>query len=259
MVNFPKISAAFSLALASSLSMAAAPASLEGGTWLLTQIADQAASGAHLRFKAGQVVGSDACNQLRSSYQTGAKASLQFAAGGGASTLMACAPAQEQTAQAFKAALAQTQSYSIANGKLSLLDAQGKTLAVFALQNDKLDGSSWQLQGLNNGSNAVVSQASVEKLQIRFLPQGQFSASTPCGELKSYWRANSKTHSITVRKPRAAGAVCAKTDAARLEYQQLRQALAKSKSYTITGQRLELRDKKGALQISAQIRTPAAP
>lgn len=255
MVNFPKIGVACTLALASSLSLAAAPApaSLEGATWLLSQVAGQAASGAHLRFAAGKLQGNDACNHFRSSYEAGAAQSLRFAAGSGAATLMACAPEQEQTAKALKEALAQTHSYQIANAQLQLLGADKKVLAVFALQNDKLDGSKWQLQGLNNGQNAVVSQASTEQLHIAFLPQGKFSASTPCGSLKSYWRANGKTHSITIRKPRADGKACAKSAAAFAEHQQLRKALAKSKTYTITGERLELRDKKGALQISASI------
>jgi heat shock protein HslJ len=253
MVNYPKIGTALALALTSSLGLAAAPASLEGGTWLLSQVAGQAAGGAHLRFAAGKVQGSDACNTFRSSYEAGTAQSLRFAAGGGASTLMACAPEQDRTAKAFKDALAQTQSYQIAETQLQLLGAENKVLAVLTLQNDKLDGSKWQLQGLNNGNNAVVSQAGTEQLHIAFLPKGQFSASTPCGGLKSYWRANGKSHSITIRKPRADGTACTKPDAAFAEQQQLRKALAHSDVYTITGDRLELRDKKGALQISAKL------
>jgi heat shock protein HslJ len=260
MTHFQKFTTRFASALtalvASTAALAApAPAAalaLQGGTWLLTQVNGAAATGAHLRFAAGQVQGNDACNSLRSSYQTGAEHALRFAAEGGAATLMACAPEQEKTAKAFKAALAQTQSYSLAGQTLTLLDAEKKALAVFTLQNDKLDGTTWQLQGLNNGKDAVVSQASTEKLKIAFLPHGKLSASTPCGQLQSYYHTKGKAQSISIRQPRADGKTCTKSDAAYAEHQQLRKALKKSSSYQITGTSLELRDKKGSLQISAQ-------
>ena len=250
---------ASSLLAASALAQAAtpaAPAALAGGqTWLLTQVGGQAAaaSGAHLRFAGTQVLGNDACNNFRSAYTADAKQALRFDAAGGASTLMACAPEKEATAKALKEALAQTQSYQLDGKTLRLLGAEQKVLAVFTLQNDKLNGTSWQLQGLNNGKEAVVSQASLEKIQLRFLPAGKLQASTPCGDLTSYYRTKPAQHSIAIRKPRADGKVCAKSDAAHAEFAQVKRALKRSAGYQITGQRLELRDKKGALQISATL------
>ena len=243
--------AAAALACSAAALAAPQPVALAGGTWLLSELAGQSATGAHLRFDGKQVAGNDACNQFRSSYQVGADGSLKLDEAGGAATLMACAPEQEATAQAFKAALAQTQSYRTEGKQLQLLGAEKKVLAVFSLQNDKLGGTQWQLQGLNNGKNAVVSQASVETLNIRFLPAGKLQASSPCGDLASYYRAQTAQHSISIRKPRASGKVCAKNDAAYAEFKQLKKALKDSKTYQITGDRLELRDKNGALQISA--------
>ena len=250
MMHHIAVSAA-AIALSASALAAPQPVALAGGTWLLAELAGQTASGAHLRFDGKQVAGNDACNQFRNSYSAGADGSLKLGEAGGAATLMACAPEQEATAKAFKDALAQTQAYRVEGQSLQLLGAEKKVLAVFNLQNDKLDGTQWQLQGLNNGKNAVVSQASVEALKIRFLPAGKLQASSPCGDLSSYYRAKPAQHSINIRKPRASGKVCAKGDAAYAEFKQLKKALKDSKTYQITGDRLELRDKKGALQISA--------
>lgn len=252
MVNFLKVGAIAALALAGSLSLAATPASLEKGTWLLNQVAGQAASGAHLRFAAGKLQGNDACNNFRSSYEAGAAQTLRFAAGSGAATLMACAPEQEQTAKAVKEALTKTQSYQIADSQLQLLDADKNVLAIFALQNEQLEGSKWQVQGLNNGKNAVVSQASVELLGIEFSAKGKLLASSPCGQLASDYRSQAAEHRIHIRKLRANGKTCAKTDAAYAEFKQLKKALERSRTYLITGERIELRDKKGGLQISAK-------
>jgi heat shock protein HslJ len=227
------------------------PGTLVGGTWLLQPAAGQAVSGAYLRFDGKLAQGNDSCNQFRSGYQAGADSALTFDANSGAATLMACGPEKDASSKAFKDALAQTQSYSVDGQKLELLGAEKKVLAVFHLQNENLSGTQWQLQGLNNGKNAVVSQASVEQLSIHFLPAGKFQASSPCGQLTSYYRSNQAKHSISIRKPRADGKVCAKTNAAYAEFQQLKKALKNSRTYQITGERLELRDKKGALQISA--------
>lgn len=251
MAMMQKIGVTLAALTLSATACAAAPAALAGGTWLLQPAADQAASGAYLRFDGKLALGNDSCNQFRSGYQTGANGALTFDARGGAATLMACGPEKDASSKAFKDALASTQSYRIEGKNLQLLGAEQKVLAVFHLQNENLSGTQWQLQGLNNGKNAVVGQASVEQLSIRFLPAGKLAADTPCGQLQSYYRANSKTHSVSIRKPRASGKTCAKSDAAYAEHQQLRKALSKSSSYQITGERLELRDKKGALQISA--------
>ena len=73
MITMQKI-ALSAAAIAFSAAAWAAPqaAALPGGTWLLSELAGQAATGAHLRFAAQQAVGNDACNHFRSSYQAGA-------------------------------------------------------------------------------------------------------------------------------------------------------------------------------------------
>ena len=229
------------------------PAALaQGGTWQLAQLDGQVASGAYLRFADKQVQGNDGCNQFRGAFSTAANQALRFDAGSMAGTLMACAPEQEKTAQAFKQALTQTQNYRSADNRLELLGAEQKVLAVLVLQSEKLAGSKWQLQGLNNGKQAVVSQASLEAVQISFLPAGKLQISTPCGAAKSYYRLTEAKRRIHIRKPRADGKVCAKTDAAYAEFKQLKKALKNSDRYQITGDQLELRSKNGALQISAQ-------
>lgn len=245
-------SAAVFAAQAAAQSLTQPAALAQGGTWQLAQLDGQAASGAYLRFADKQVQGNDGCNQFRGAFSTAANQGLRFDAGSMAGTLMACAPEKEKTAQAFKAALTQTQHYRSADKRLELLGAEQKVLAVLVLQSEKLAGSKWQLQGLNNGKNAVVSQASLEAVQISFLPAGKLQISTPCGAAKSYYRVAEAKRDIHIRKPRADGKVCAKTDAAYAEYKQLKKALKQSDRYQITGDHLELRSKNGALQISAQ-------
>lgn len=248
-----KLTIAALLLAASATVFAAQPAALaNGGTWQLAQIGGESAAGAYLRFDGQQVQGNDGCNQFRGGFSAGADQALRFDAGNMAGTLMACAPKQEKTAQAFQAVLMQTQHYRSANDRLELLGEEQKVLAVLVLQSEKLAGSKWQLQSLNNGKNGVVSQASLEAVQINFLPAGKLQISTPCGAARSYYRVTEAKRRIHIRKPRAAGKVCASTDAAYAEFKQLKKAFKLSHSYQITGDQLELRSKSGALQISAQ-------
>ncbi len=240
-------------ALAMNASFAQSPAALEG-TWLLQSVAGQAAQGAHLSLSQGRATGNDACNNFSGSYSTaGVAQALRFAPQGMASTMMACPPEAEAVAQPFKAALAQTHSYSLSQQTLSLLGAEGQTLATFALQDDNLVGTQWQITGLNNGRNAVVSQASTEALRLKFLPKGKLQAQAACGLSVGTYSLQPQTHSLEVGQVCIRGQGCPRFDPQREELAQLHQALLNSSSYRRTGDKLELRDKDGALQISASL------
>lgn len=117
-----------------SLLLAACTASdpLNGTGWILSTLAGQPAlSGVTvtLNFQDGTVSGSDGCNSYSSAYQSSDdKLTIDKNI---ISTMMACDETIMQQAPAFTAALPQVSSFKVDADQLTLLNADGETLAVF--------------------------------------------------------------------------------------------------------------------------------
>lgn len=243
----------FLFACLSAAASAAMATDIQGATWLLQELAGKPVSGIHLRLADGRASGNDGCNLLMGQYSGGTEGSLRFQVDSMASTMMACLPERSATASSYQAALAQTQGYQLQAQTLTLTDAKGKALAVYALQNDGLEGTQWQITGLNNGRQAVVSKASIAQLQLRFLADGQLQATASCGTSYGVYSFDTESHGLEIPNICIRGKACPKFDPARAELAQLHQALQSSTSYRRTGERLELRSEDGALQISATV------
>ena len=123
--------------LAASLILSACTAGgsadLDGTSWTLTELNGQPVlpdRPASLQFEKDRLGGSDSCNSFGGSYTASGS---QIKVGNDmVSTLMACEEAVMQQASAYTSALLQAVEYKIEGGQLTLLDADGKTLAAFA-------------------------------------------------------------------------------------------------------------------------------
>lgn len=115
---------------------------IEGPVWWLTQLGDQPVAGsrepqrdAQVAFErsSGRVTGSGGCNRMSGSF-TRSGSSLRISQIG--ATKMACADAaRTETETLFIQALQSTASYRLAGpGRLALIDAGGRTLAVLSSQ-----------------------------------------------------------------------------------------------------------------------------
>ncbi|RYF34576.1 MAG: META domain-containing protein [Comamonadaceae bacterium] len=133
-------------ALAASLSACGSGISLdepiEGPVWWLTQLADQPVAAGRepqrdpqvaFERSSGRVSGSGGCNRMTGSF-TRSGSNLRISQLG--STRMACAdPSRTETEGLFFNALQSTASYRLAGpGRLALIDAGGRTVAVLSSQ-----------------------------------------------------------------------------------------------------------------------------
>ena len=111
---------------------------IEGPVWRLVQLGDEpiAAGGdAQLQFdrNSGRVSGSGGCNRVTGSFT---RAGVSLKLGQMAATRMACAdPVRGANEAQFLSALQSTASYRLAPGRLALLDAGGRTVALLSSGN----------------------------------------------------------------------------------------------------------------------------
>jgi len=111
---------------------------IEGPVWRLAQLGDQPVApggDAQLQFdgSSGRVSGSGGCNRLSGSYT---RSGIALKIGQLASTRMACTdPVRGATEAQFLSALQTTASYRLAPGRLALLDASGRTVALLSSGN----------------------------------------------------------------------------------------------------------------------------
>ena len=108
---------------------------IEGPVWRLVQLGDEpiAPGGdAQLQFdrNSGRVSGSGGCNRVTGSFT---RAGVSLKLGQMAATRMACAdPVRGANEAQFLSALQNTASYRLAPGRLALLDASGRTVALLS-------------------------------------------------------------------------------------------------------------------------------
>jgi heat shock protein HslJ len=108
---------------------------IEGPLWRLAQLGDEPiapGSEAQIQFDRGngRVSGSGGCNRVSGSFT---RSGITLKIGQLASTRMACAdPTRSANEAQFLSALQSTASYRIAPGRLALLDASGRTVALLS-------------------------------------------------------------------------------------------------------------------------------
>jgi heat shock protein HslJ len=193
----------------------------------------------------GSWSGSTGCNRIAGAYtQDGASLTIEP----GPMTLVACqGPVLEQE-QAIVAALPLVTSFA-SDGSLELRSAEGVSLLTYAPGLAGLAGTSWQATGINNGKEAVVSQAGVENATLTFGADGEVSGSGGC---------NSFTGTYTVTEPDgltfgplASTAMACEDDVMQIE-QDFFTGLANVTTYEVEADRLTLRDASGATQATLQ-------
>lgn len=235
--------------LAGGAQGAGATTSLEGSAWVLTALPGHtvdASSPATLSFDQGRATGSDGCNRFTTTYS--ATASTLSVSDRVAGTQMACAPDAMQRAQAFIAALTGAKAWRISDGHLQLLNAGGAVQATLAPQSRTLAGTSWHANGINNGRQAVVSLVAGTSVTLQFTPDGRLAGSAGCNNYTAAYEASGSR--IRISGAAATRKMCAGEGVMEQEQAFLR-ALEAATTVRIEGNRLELRDDKGALQVGA--------
>lgn len=204
--------------------------------------ADASADTATLSFAAdGSFAGSTGCNRIAGTY-TQEGSSLTLASG--PMTLRGCEGPVAQQEAAIIAALPLVASFTT-DGGLVLRDAGGAALLTYAEGLSTLAGTSWQATGINNGKEAVVSQAGTEKVTAEFGADGTISGSGGCNTYSGTY-STTDPDQLTIG-PVAATEMACPEPAMEIE-QMYFAALGKVATYRIEGTTLTLRDSAGATQ-----------
>lgn len=231
---------------------------LDGTQWRAERIGARPAGGARgvptLRFEGGRLAAFDGCNRLMGPVTVTAPDGI--AIGRLAGTMMACPGELANQATAFGAALAKATRVVVQGERLVLRSADGRELAAFVRQSSALAGSAWVPTMINNGKGAVASTLAGTTLRLAFDAGGAGSASAGCNDLA--FRYEQRGDTLAVGPVRATGKRCPAPAGIMEQEAQLIAALGKATRVRVEGDRLELRDAGGALQVSARRAPPPA-
>ena len=244
-------------AASSKAAASGAPASpaLEGTAWQLTDYAGPQGTvipvpekvAATATFKDGKVSGNSGCNTYNGSYTvTGSDLTISPLA----STLMACGPIPTAVETAFNATLPKMTTYTISGDTLELKTAEGKVGMRFKVATaPALTGTRWVATGINNGRGGVQSVVAGSTVTALFAETATVSGSGGCNEYNGSYTvtgADLTFGPLASTKKACADAGVGDQEAAYFA------ALGKVKTFAINGDKLELRDANGALQVSYQ-------
>jgi len=196
-----------------------------------------------INFENGKINGTDGCNRYSTAYRVnGAKFTVNKDV---VTTKMACPEPIMQQAAAYITALTQAVTYKIDGQQLMLLDASGKTLAIFTTQSSELGGTSWIVTGYNDGKQAVVSVVIGSELTADFSADGKLSGLAGCNNYTATYEASGK--SIKIVPTASTLKMCADPAGVMEQETQYLKALETAATYRLDGNQLELRTADGAL------------
>jgi heat shock protein HslJ len=192
----------------------------------------------------GELAGSTGCNRFTGGYeQSGAELSITP----GAMTAMAClGPAGEQET-AVIAALGKVATAAVASDNLVLKEAQGVELLTYAAGLAGLEGTSWTATGINNGKQAVVSDATTSAVTATFGPEQVLTGFGGCNSYTATWTAT-PPDGLTIGPVGSQFRAC--EPAVMDTESQYFAALAKVTTYHLEGNHLTLHDSDGATQVA---------
>ncbi len=225
-----------------------ATADLAGTSWTMTSLGGQPpveGTTVYLNFDtAAEASGNSGCNGFGGTYETDG---FHIEFGPLIGTLMACLDEgimEQETS--FRNALEDAAFYDVSTtGSLRLYDADSTLLVEFAPASTSLAGTSWDVVNYNNGNEAVVSVLEDTELTAVFEAE-QVSGSAGCNNYFGSYSADEGA--IEIGPLAATRRACAGEGVAEQEAEFLA-ALESAATYSINGDRLEMRTAEDALAV----------
>jgi heat shock protein HslJ len=180
------------------------------------------------------------CNNVGGTYTVdGSSITIQT----GPTTMMACPPGS--LGDQFVAQLSGAAIYFIRGENLFIDLKFDSGTMQFTAESGELAGTSWDVIGYNNGREAVVSVIIGTEMTATFGEDGSLAGSAGCNNYNATYELSGETISIgpaaTTRK------FCAEPEGIMEQEQEYLAALQTAATYSIRGDRLELRTATGAL------------
>jgi heat shock protein HslJ len=189
----------------------------------------------------GRVGGSSGCNTYSGPYEVnGSKLSFGQPM---ASTMMACEPAVMAQEQAYMRALRAVAGYEIKDGTLTLYDAVKTAVADYAVVEQTLAGTSWDVIAYNNGKEAVVSVIIGTAITANFGEEGQLTGSAGCNNYVAEYETEG--NNITISSAVATTRMACQEAVMEQENAYLA-ALKTADTYKVEGGNMEMRTADGA-------------
>jgi heat shock protein HslJ len=208
-----------------------------------------------LQFAHGRATGSDGCNRFATSFAT-ADGRLEFGVPG-VSTRMACPEQANELATAFTGALKDARGYRIEAGSLLLLNTSSATLATLVAQTDALAGTAWDVSGLHDGRQSVVTVIRDTRLTLEFLSDGKLRGSGGCNTFNGSFTVAGDA--LNIGRLASTRMACEQPDGRMAQEAAFLAALQTVTSARREADRLELRTANGSLAVSARLTSPAKP
>lgn len=183
------------------------------------------------------------CNQANGAYTLeGGRLSL----GPAATTLAACPPGSHSTR--YLGLLGRVTGYRRDGERLVLaLGDAGDTLVFAASRELALAGSSWVVRGVNNGRGGVVSVALGTALDMSFGEDGRVAGSAGCNRYSGGYEVEGEA--LSFGPAAATRMMCAEPERIMEQEAEFLAALGTVASWSIRGERLQLRSAEGSLAV----------
>jgi heat shock protein HslJ len=193
----------------------------------------------------GKLSGSAGCNQYSGTYTVSGN-SITIATPL-ASTMMACDPAVMEQESVYLNALGEAKTYSINGDQLTFNDAANTTLMTYKSQSQDLAGTSWEVIGVNNGQQAVISTLPDTTITADFGEDGTLSGNSGCNTYNGPYTVDG--NQITIGPLSSTMMACGEPAGVMEQEAQYLAALGTAATYQIEGTVLELRAEDGALAV----------
>jgi len=214
----------------------------------MTPMLDQTTVG--VKFSGGKLGGTAGCNRYFGSYVLGGSNQLTPGSEMG-STQMACEPEVMDQEQRYLALLGRVATADREGDHLLLGDADSMVLLKFvATEPATLEKTEWQATGINNGKGGVVSTATTS-LSTAVFAEGQLSGTGGCNQFTATYEIDGDQ--ITIGPAAATRMFCNEPEGIMDQEQQYFEALGRARTFSLTPEKLELRDEKGSLQIGFRV------
>jgi len=209
--------------------------------------------GTTFAFTDGQMAAMTGCNNTGAEYTTDGN-NISF--GLGMSTMMFCGDAENGQEDAVRANLDTVATYEISGDTMNMMDADGNVILQFSvMESASLTDTLWQATQINNGVGGAISLLAETTITAVFGTDGTLSGNASCNIYNTTYEANDGNMNINpsiITTRRACAEPIAEQEGQYLT------ALANATTYTIVGDKLELRDANGSLQAS-YIAVPPTP
>lgn len=228
----------------------------EGTDWQLTEYVGKAGGVVSIpaavevtaTFADATVAGSSGCNTYRGPYTIDGDA---IEIGAIAATAMACAGAAAPVEEAYLQLLPLMTTVAVAGDTLELRNEAGTIVLRYqAVEPTELSGTKWVATGINNGTGAVSSVGGDAEVMAVFGSDGTVAGNGGCNTFNGPYTVDGSA--IAIGPLMSTKMACPTLD----QESAYLAALQAATTYAISGDKLELRDAEGALQVSFTATAP---